>query len=118
MSSDVAPVSSPGGAGPAVLSRSEVRDLVAHAVASAAGLSLLVPLRKEALRLAGGDEGMAVSVSEDLVEVRLVAHRLPLPPLLERAGDLARAALAGTQWAVVPVRLVVAALARSAFDDR
>ncbi len=91
---------------------------MADAVGSVAGLSLLVPLRKEALRLTGGDEGMAVSVSEDLVEVRLVALRLPLPPLLERAGGAVRHALAGTRWADVPVRLVVAELARSAFDDR
>lgn len=117
MSSDVVPVPSPG-TGHAALSRSQVREVVAEAVGSVAGLSLLVPLRKEALRLAGRDEGMAVSVSDDLVEVRVVAHRLPLPPMLDRAGDLARAGLAGTRWSEVPVRFVVAELARSAFDDR
>lgn len=98
--------------------RAQVRQVVAEAVASVDGLSLLVPLRKEALRLTGGDEGLAVRVSEDVVEVRVVAHRLPLPPLLDRAGLAARAALAGTAWADVVLRLVVSEITDDAFDDR
>lgn len=95
-----------------------MRDLVAGAVSEVAGLSLLVPLRKEALRLRVGGSSLAVRAGDDLVEVRLVAHRLPLPPLLQQAGEAARRALAGTGWERVPLRLVVAELTVEAFDDR
>lgn len=118
MTAEVVPDPPRGRRRPVALTRAEVREVVVAAVSSVDGVSLLVPLRREALRLTGGGEGLAVTVSEGMVEVRLVAHRLPLPPLLDRAGGLVRVALTGTQWSDVPVRLVVAQLTRDAFDDR
>ncbi|MCR6487049.1 hypothetical protein M8542_29890 [Amycolatopsis sp. OK19-0408] len=57
----------------------------------------------------------AVDLSPELVQVRLIATRLPLPPLLERAAELVRPVLAGTVWERCPLRLVVTDLDGAAF---
>ena len=50
-------------------------------------------------------DAVAVDVEEDLVCVRVVATRLPLP--LAEAGESLRAVLVGTQWENAIVRIVV-----------
>ncbi len=90
---------------------------VADAVVEVDGLSLLVPLRARALRWTGSDAALAVTADSDGIEVRMVAHRLPLPPLLEQAAAGVRAALAGTGWEHVRLRLVVAELTAEAFSE-
>ncbi|MFI5607525.1 hypothetical protein [Amycolatopsis sp. NPDC051903] len=57
----------------------------------------------------------AVELGPDTVQVRLIATRLPLPPLLEQAEAVVRPVLAGTEWAGAKLRLVVADLDGGAF---
>jgi hypothetical protein len=66
---------------------------------------------------------LAVDVTDEVVELRLVALMLPLPPLLRRAEGVLRAALRGTKWESARLRLVVtdldaAALRSSEIRDR
>lgn len=91
-----------------------VRDRVAAAVAAVGGVALLVPLRAQAIRWDTADAALAISFSDGAVEARLVAHRLPLPPLLDAAAAAVRSALAGTGHEASRVRLVVARLSERA----
>jgi hypothetical protein len=66
---------------------------------------------------------LAVDVTDEVVELRLVALTLPLPPLLRRAEVVLRAALRGTRWESARLRLVVtdldaAALPAAEIRDR
>lgn len=92
----------------------DIAERVAAAVQSVDGLALLLPLRAHALRYAGSGAALAVTVKADLIEVRLVADSLPLPPLLDQAATATRSALAGTRWDHVPLRLVVAEISATA----
>lgn len=60
--------------------------------------------------------GFAVDLTPTRVEVRVTAAQLPLTPLLDKAGETVRAALAGTPWSDARVRLVVTELDAAAFD--
>ncbi|WP_372667355.1 hypothetical protein [Amycolatopsis kentuckyensis] len=57
----------------------------------------------------------AVDLSAEIVEIRLIATRLPLPPLLEQAAAAVRPVLAGTEWEGARLRLVVTDLDGAAF---
>ena len=59
--------------------------------------------------------GTAVDLSAERVEVRLIATRLPIQPLLDRAAEAVRPVLAGTEWADARLRLVVTDLDGAAF---
>lgn len=59
-------------------------------------------------------DALAVDIQDDLVCVRVVATRLPLP--LAEAGEVLRAALAGTQWETAVVRIVVTDVDKRAID--
>ncbi|QRP46236.1 hypothetical protein [Amycolatopsis sp. FDAARGOS 1241] len=61
--------------------------------------------------------GVAVTVelSPDTVQVRLIATRVPLPPLLAQAEAVGRPVLADTEWAGAKPRLVVTDLDGGAF---
>lgn len=61
-------------------------------------------------------DGLAVDVADDLVCVRVVATRLPLPALLADAGVALRDVLAGTRWESARLRLVVTDVDRTALD--
>ncbi|QBS44359.1 hypothetical protein [Nocardia sp. CS682] len=61
--------------------------------------------------------GLAIDVGPGRVEVRVAAAELPLPPLLEKASEAVRAALAHTDWADARLRLVVAELDAGAFGS-
>jgi len=102
----------PGGVGTPEL---DVAGRVAAAVHTVEGLSLQVPLRTQALRWGGGEAALAVTVHRDRVEVRVVAHQLPLPPLIDRAAVAVRATLAGSGWDRAPLRVVVTELTAAAF---
>ncbi|MER7660075.1 hypothetical protein [Streptomyces sp. NPDC096193] len=52
-------------------------------------------------------DASAVTVGDDVVEIRLVALVLPLPAVLSRAETALRAVLAGTRWSDARLRLVV-----------
>jgi len=57
----------------------------------------------------------AVELGPEVVEIRLIATRLPIPPLLDRAAQAVRPVLAGTEWANARLRLVVTDLDGAAF---
>lgn len=59
----------------------------------------------------------AVDLAREVVEIRLVASRLPLPPLLDRLTDAVRSLTQDTRWAGATVRLVVSELDANAFSD-
>jgi hypothetical protein len=59
---------------------------------------------------------LAVDVSDEVVELRLVALTLPLPPLLRRAEAVLRDALRGTKWESARLRLVVTDLDAAALS--
>jgi hypothetical protein len=61
-------------------------------------------------------EGSAVSVDVELVQVRVIALCLPLPPLLELASAAIRPTLAGTPWERAKLRLVVTDIDGAAFS--
>ena len=90
---------------------------VAEAVAGIDGLRPATSLAAEISWLPTDPSGGAVDVAAQGVEVRLIALRLPLPPLLTRAEAAVREALAGTEWAEAHVCLVVSELADTAFDE-
>ncbi|WP_083268160.1 hypothetical protein [Lentzea guizhouensis] len=61
-------------------------------------------------------DGLAVDVADDVVCVRVVATRLPLPALLTEAGAVLRTVLVGTQWESARLRLVVTDVDRDALN--
>lgn len=52
-------------------------------------------------------DALAVTVGDDLIEIRLVALALPLPPLLRQAEAALHAAVQETRWKDARLRLVV-----------
>lgn len=50
---------------------------------------------------------MAVDITEGVVEIRVVALAVPIPPLTEAAGTALRPVLAGTPWENATLRIVV-----------
>lgn len=99
------------------VAQGEIADRVAAAVGAVDGVSLLVPLRAQAIRWAGSDSAMAVSVGREGIEVRMVAHRLPLPPLLDEVAAAVQDELIGAGRPLTPLRLVVVELTAQAFGD-
>lgn len=61
---------------------------------------------------------LAVDADPELVQIRLVATALPLPPLLAEAAEVLAKALAGTAYAGAKLRLVVADVDGRAFENR
>ncbi|MGH3949479.1 MAG: hypothetical protein ACRDSE_10175 [Pseudonocardiaceae bacterium] len=62
-------------------------------------------------------ESLAVDLSDEEVVIRVVATRLPLPPLLRGAGAALAAVLSRSAWSSTRLRLVVTDLDRAALDD-
>lgn len=60
-------------------------------------------------------EGMAVDLTPEVVQIRLIASRLPIPPLLDLASEAVRPVLVGTEWEHARLRLVVTDLDGAAF---
>jgi hypothetical protein len=94
----------------------ETTTALLAALDEVAGLRPAAPARKaSAPRWLPVDPAvLAVDLGEDLVEIRLIADALPLPPLLSAAEAACRAALADTPWAEAALRLVVVDLDVSA----
>ncbi|GAB2997234.1 hypothetical protein GCM10027097_59670 [Amycolatopsis acidiphila] len=65
-----------------------------------------------------GLDALAVDADEELVQIRLVATALPLPPLLAAAGELVAKTLVGTPFQNARVRLVVTDVDAEAFEAR
>jgi hypothetical protein len=62
-------------------------------------------------------DGLAIDAGEDVVQIRLVATALPLPPLLAEAGEVVAKALVGTRFQHAHIRLVVTDVDGAAFDS-
>ncbi|MFF0149323.1 hypothetical protein ATK36_3597 [Amycolatopsis sulphurea] len=88
---------------------------IAEAVAGLEGLRPATVIAPEISWLPVDLSGGAVDLSPELVEVRVIATRLPLPPLLAQAEKSVRQVLAGTEWARARLRLVVTDLDGAAF---
>ncbi|MBB4687440.1 hypothetical protein [Amycolatopsis jiangsuensis] len=94
----------------------ELAGKIAEAVAGVEGLRPATVVASDLNWLPIDLSGGAVDLTPELVEVRLLATRLPLPPLLERAGTVVRDLLAGTEWERARLRLVVTDIDGAAFD--
>lgn len=92
----------------------ELIDKIAAAVSAVEGLRLESSI-KEGVRLPWPGRSTAIELGAKLVEIRVIATALPLPPLLERVSAAVAPLLAGTPWAAATVRLTVVQLEASAF---
>jgi hypothetical protein len=63
-------------------------------------------------------DGLAIDVEDDLICLRVVATRLPLPALLAEAGLALRGVLLGTRWESSVVRIVVTDVDKRAFQHQ
>ncbi|WP_116050153.1 hypothetical protein [Amycolatopsis palatopharyngis] len=95
--------------------RGEITEKLLAALEGVPGLRPATPTAEStAARIPWDWDGIAIDLDEDVVRIRLVATRLPLPPLLRSAADALRPALIGTPWAGASLRLVVTDLDRDA----
>ncbi|WP_103354027.1 hypothetical protein [Amycolatopsis sp. CA-128772] len=91
------------------MTANETAERIAGALAEVAGL------RPATSTLSVGGDGTAVDLSPEVVLIRLIATRLPIPPLLDRAAEAVRPVLVGTAWENARLRLVVTDLDGAAF---
>lgn len=88
--------------------RTELTAAVLAALREIPGLRPATPATTAAgAKLPWDLDAMAVGLSEGVVEVRVVALALPIPPLTDLAGPALRAVLTGTPWENAILRLVV-----------
>ncbi|MCU1640775.1 MAG: uncharacterized protein JWN03_1050 [Nocardia sp.] len=91
----------------------ELTDKIAGAVSALTGLRLESSI-KDGVRLPWPSRSTAIDLGDGLVEIRVVATTLPLPPLLESVTAAVEPLLADTRWSGATVRLVVTQLDASA----
>jgi hypothetical protein len=85
-----------------------VADTLLEALHGIPGLRPATPSTTRAATLVPWNfDALAVDLTDEVVELRLVALTLPLPPLLHHAEVVLRAALRGTKWESARLRLVV-----------
>jgi hypothetical protein len=101
----------------AVLTASEATELILAAVNAVPGLRPAMLISQQNASWIPWDwEGSAVSLEPELVQVRVIALCLPLPPLLKLASAAVRPALVGTPWEQAKLRLVVTDIDGAAFS--
>ncbi|WP_116201193.1 hypothetical protein [Amycolatopsis circi] len=88
---------------------------IADALSALDGLRPATSVAAEISWLPTDPAGGSVDLTSESVEVRLVALRLPLQPLLSAAEARVREVLAGTEWAAARIRLVVTDIDGAAF---
>ena len=93
----------------------EAVEKIVGALAAVDGLRLATPVSPGTTWLPVDWAGQAVDLSPEVVQVRLIATRLPIPPLLDQAAAVVRPILAGTEWENARLRLVVTDLDGAAF---
>jgi hypothetical protein len=93
----------------------EAVEKIVGALEAVAGLRPATPVSPGTTWLPVDWAGQAVDLSAEVVQIRLIATRLPLPPLLEQAAAAVRPVLAGTEWEGARLRLVVTDLDGAAF---
>ncbi|GAB3352262.1 hypothetical protein [Amycolatopsis echigonensis] len=95
----------------------EMAGKLADALSAVDGLRPATSAAAEISWLRTDPAGGSVDLTSDAVEIRLVALRLPLPPLLSAAEAQVRETLDGTEWAGARIRLVVTDIDGTAFTD-
>ncbi len=93
----------------------EAVEKIIVAIKGVPGLRPATPVSTGTTWLPVDWEGMAVDLTPELVQIRLIASRLPIPPLLDRATEVVRPVLVGTEWEHAHLRLVVTDLDGAAF---
>ncbi|SEP52165.1 hypothetical protein [Amycolatopsis saalfeldensis] len=93
----------------------ETTDRIVAALEKVDGLRPATPIAPEHSWVPGDWSGTAVDLDPETVQIRLIATRLPLPPLLDAAADAVRAVLDGTEWDSAKLRLVVTDIDGAAF---
>ncbi|MFG1640349.1 hypothetical protein ACGFMK_08675 [Amycolatopsis sp. NPDC049252] len=93
----------------------EAVEKIIGAIKGVAGLRPATPVSPETTWLPVDWEGMAVDLTPEVVQIRLIASRLPIPPLLDLAVAAVRPVLTGTEWEKARLRLVVTDLDGAAF---
>ena len=97
------------------MTANEAVEKIVGALRTIDGLRPATPVSPETTWLPVDWEGMAVDLSPELVQIRLIATRLPIPPLLDQAAEPVRPVLAGTEWEKARLRLVVTDVDGAAF---
>ena len=97
------------------MTAAEAVEKIVGALAAVDGLRPATPVSPETTWLPVDWAGLAVDLAADVVQIRLIATRLPLPPLLDQAAAVVRPILAGTEWEHARLRLVVTDLDGAAF---
>lgn len=97
------------------MTAAEAVDKIVGVLKEVDGLRPATPVPPETTWLPVDWDGMAVDLSPELVRIRLIATRLPIPPLLDRAAAVVRPVLAGTEWEKARLRLEVTDLDGVAF---
>ncbi|MEU0543149.1 hypothetical protein [Nocardia sp. NPDC005978] len=97
----------------------ELIEAIVGAIEEVQGLRPATPFGIEAVSWLprGGGKAYAVDLNRDVVEIRLAASVLPLPPLLASLTGAVRPLLAGTDFATATVRLRIVELDPAAFND-
>ncbi|MGX1804176.1 hypothetical protein ACWIGI_00550 [Nocardia sp. NPDC055321] len=97
----------------------ELIDAIVGAIEEVQGLRPATPFGLEAVSWLprGGGKTYAVDLNRDVVEIRVAASRLPLPPLLDALSGAVRPLLKGTDFAGATVRLRIVELDPAAFSD-
>ncbi|GAA1020311.1 MULTISPECIES: hypothetical protein [Amycolatopsis] len=90
---------------------------LADALSAIDGLRPATSVAAEISWLSTDPAGGSIDLTSESVEIRLVALRLPLPPLLSAAETRVRELLEGTEWADARLRLVVTDIDGAAFAD-
>jgi hypothetical protein len=102
-----------------VLTTSEATEAIFAAVNGVPGLRPAMLISQQNASWIPWDwEGSAVTLEPELVQVRVIARCLPLPPLLDSASEAVRALLVGTPWEHAKLRLVVTDIDGSAFTAK
>lgn len=96
----------------------DLTDRIVAAIDAVDGAHPAVPMGLHNSRWLPWNAGRAaVDFGESVVEIRVVATTLPLPPLLDKLDAAVRPALAGTPWDGARLRVHVVDLHVDAFDS-
>ncbi|NNH72260.1 hypothetical protein HLB23_20760 [Nocardia uniformis] len=96
----------------------ELLEKIVGEIEAVDGLRAAAPFGLDSVTwLPRGGKSYAVDIGKEVIEIRVVASRLPLRPLLQRLTAAVSPLLAGTEWAGARVRVVVAELDAAAFGD-
>jgi len=99
-----------------VLTASEAAEAIFAAVNGIPGLRPAMLISQQNVSWIPWEwEGSAVKLEPELVQVRVIALSLPLPPLLDAASAAMRLVLLGTPWEHAKLRVIVTDIDGAAF---